>query len=1084
MNPFLMEVCDQLNLRWAWEKVRRQSTPGDNWFDEVEVASFDLELEQNLRGIATELHNGRYRLAPLRPLPFPKDPDKFGFPRVRQLFHVAVRDQVAWTAVVNVVGPHADCKMPAWSYGNRLYRSIWVDEESDGRRRRKIGQYRHASGQLYLPFGQSWPVFRRHVYLATRAMTLTNEATVKNLDEPTQEELDFQELLAQDMKNQHCPFVLPEYWRHRKPQDQTQELYWCSIDLKKFYPTFNLDIVRSNIVEQLPGGWRDDADRLLESMLKFRLNVEDWNPAELKKMNLRAKQKFFKHIPTGLYVAGFLANSGLMKVDHEVVERLKSHNVAHFRFVDDHIALAYSMRDLVQWVREYTDLLRESGTQLRINPDKIEPKELTRLITEKRWNRSGEEVSTVWRTAERASLLDPEFPSPLMTKTLALISALARTDFNLLESQELTAITDQLEHLLLVDIPEEEIQEKTRLSFAATRLTRIAECRLANPETRIELSRRRDSLVDALGRVGLEGERREEVEQELREVRKKLHIEKNRLGDDVERAFQLLRRVLRKRPDRTRLWTRALLMCRSTGVKGIGDLLGDIHKEYKENPLAGEYLYANMLVLAGTQAFIAARIIRDVGVANWRRQAARSFLEELSSVEIGVPGEGKIRWFLRMSWLQYCFGLYCADLVLRQESESNESSPVFSFPEKQLALGRECSKKGSKEHGPAQWVWWAGRMTLRDLESRAAPFIKVLGKELEPSREARAFWRFFPLDVPTSVITDLVRHEDRGVNSRNLEGWWIDAFRGREAEAGILLPSGTRHAMARVRRALTVKRKDLSLYDWCENLRQISRRTKTDPRCGEWSALEIVRQIAGLVGEEPTLSPSYLRDAQRAGGRLVFVHPANFRIPKTWLEKFENKEPTWNEWKGLTETEGKSIVFVPEAYRIEDNRYTPLNPGTPLFLSVNPVRGLGLLLYGLLRKSFELPVIWNGPGHAEVLGMLPKLLLTEMTCSSWTLGVLFGCLQSRAVENLFLRVHHLEGYSFDDDTLRDPLQFRDTGRVSRALMTCQDHLKRHQLSTLNHSARQITPVSIRQLAKPEWNKDFEGTSEGEGSVRE
>jgi len=184
------------------------------------------------------------------------------------------------------------------------------------------------------------------------------------------------------------------------------------------------------------------------------------------------------------------------------------------------------------------------------------------------------------------------------------------------------------------------------------------------------------------------------------------------------------------------------------------------------------------------------------------------------------------------------------------------------------------------------------------------------------------------------------------------------------------------------------------------------------------------------------------------------------------------------------ETEGSRIAFVPEAYRIQDNRYTPLNPDSQLFSEVNPVRGLGLLLYGLLRKSFDLPAIWNGPGHAEVLGMLPKLLLAEMTCSSWTLGVLLGCLQSRAVENLFLRRHRLEGYSFDDDTLRDPIQFINAGGVLRALITCQDHLKRHQLSTMNQSARQLTPVSIRQLAQPEWSKDFEIAAEDEGVMHE
>lgn len=108
MSHFVDEMSDQLNLRWAWDKVRREATPGDIWFDEVELAAFDIELEKNLRGIAAELRTGRYRMKAIRPLPFPKHPDKDGNPRVRQAFQVAVRDQVAWTALVNIVGPHVD----------------------------------------------------------------------------------------------------------------------------------------------------------------------------------------------------------------------------------------------------------------------------------------------------------------------------------------------------------------------------------------------------------------------------------------------------------------------------------------------------------------------------------------------------------------------------------------------------------------------------------------------------------------------------------------------------------------------------------------------------------------------------------------------------------------------------------------------------------------------------------------------------------------------------------------------------------------------------------------------------------------
>jgi len=48
--------------------------------------------------------------------------------------------------------------------------------------------------------------------------------------------------------------------------------------------------------------------------------------------------------------------------------------------------------------------------------------------------------------------------------------------------------------MLLVELPETEIPEKTRLSFAATRLMRLAECRLSNNTRAAELACCREAL--------------------------------------------------------------------------------------------------------------------------------------------------------------------------------------------------------------------------------------------------------------------------------------------------------------------------------------------------------------------------------------------------------------------------------------------------------------------------------------------------------------------------------------------------------------------------------------------------------------
>jgi hypothetical protein len=173
------------------------------------------------------------------------------------------------------------------------------------------------------------------------------------------------------------------------------------------------------------------------------------------------------------------------------------------------------------------------------------------------------------------------------------------------------------------------------------------------------------------------------------------------------------------------------------------------------------------------------------------------------------------------------------------------------------------------------------------------------------------------------------------------------------------------------------------------------------------------------------------------------------------------------------------VDIVPEEFRVADSRYTPISgPENTLFEEINHVRGLGLLLYGLLRRNFELPCVWNGPGHKDVLSMLPRLLLQGMTCSSWTLGIMQACLQSRAMENLFFRAKPTLAVQLDDDSLHDPIPLRTPEEVCNVIKKCQAILERNQLSTINHRARQLTPISIRQLSRPNWVKDFGELPEG------
>ncbi len=1081
---FLQLVTDQLNLRWAWEKVRRASVPGDVWINEIDLAEFELDLERNLQSIATEIRKGRYRLRPLRPMAFPKNPSKKGEQRVRQYFNLAVRDQIAWTAVVNVIGPYIDPKMPAWSYGNRLFRSIWVDTDNDGIHHRRIGRYRHTSGQIYLPFGQSWPIFRRHVFLTTMAMNAkAGSASTDQMTQEDSEELDLQTRL----KDEHrCPFVQKEYWVGKKPTDSKESLFWCSVDLEKFYPSLKLAVVRQNIIDHLPADIKVDAANLIDSMMKFKLDTEGWSEKELAEIGLKANQRSFNAIPTGLFVAGFLANVGLLKVDLAVAERMKSLNVAHFRFVDDHIVLAYSFGDLINWVDEYVRLLADSGTGARVNPEKIEPETLATYFSSRRKSRKS--LSDDFDSAAKACKLNPQFPAPLMTKTLALVSAIARIEFDLLDEGELIALTDQLEHMLLVDLPEAEIPEKTRLSFAATRLVRLAECRLSSNASLVQLACQGQYLDANLADKDLSTEQRQDLAAELKDNQDKLQKQHLALEREVRRAFGLLRKVLQERPDRVRLWTRAILMCRQTGVMGLKDIFDDILRVKNEinnslaASLAAEYLLANTYSLLGSEAIIAARLLVDPNVAEWRRKAARSFLTDISNVPLNEPPPFGRRWFLHTSWKQFCFGIFSADLIIKSTLPEDDCYRLV-LPAKVIAEGKLCLIDNAVMEQFQCLAWWAAKPALRELSSHAPSWVAEIGHLLPPSYKSFAFWRFFPFDVPEEVLLRMSANRKHSQNVTQMAGWWYDALgaRGNFAQSLILKERSPEIASAVRNLQSASNSRFVSLHEWCDEIRKIYERDPSDPRASEWTALEIVRQIGELITDSQPFSTEYVAKQQNIRTSPLCLHPANFRVPREWLEL---ESLTWGDWVNTIcgNQSAVQIAKVPDDLHVVDFRYAPVSsPENALFYSVNPVRGLGLLLYGLLRHDFSLPSVWNGPGHADVLSLLPRHLLNVMTCSSLTLGVLQSCLQPRSMENLFFRVKSSLGEFLDDDSLYDPIQFVTAEQVCKAIEKCKAILVENQLSTINHRARQLTPISIRLLSKPNWTKVF-GDLQDEGGA--
>ena len=157
MANYIDQISSLENLMLAWRKLERAFNHGDVWYDELVISAFRMNLVNNLKIISIQLCEGTYQMKPIQPIPFPKGgKDKDNQFKVRQSLFVDFRDQLVWVAVCNVIGRTFDILMPAWSYGNRQYVSMWK-EYKDGEQYWLVGNHRNTSRQVYRKWTQSWP---------------------------------------------------------------------------------------------------------------------------------------------------------------------------------------------------------------------------------------------------------------------------------------------------------------------------------------------------------------------------------------------------------------------------------------------------------------------------------------------------------------------------------------------------------------------------------------------------------------------------------------------------------------------------------------------------------------------------------------------------------------------------------------------------------------------------------------------------------------------------------------------------------------------------------------------------------------
>jgi hypothetical protein len=306
-----------------------------------------------------------------------------------------------------------------------------------------------------------------------------------------------------------------------------------------------------------------------------------------------------------------------------------------------------------------------------------------------------------------------------------------------------------------------------------------------------------------------------------------------------------------------------------------------------------------------------------------------------------------------------------------------------------------------------------------------------------------------------------------GMLSEDDAGWLLEAATG-HPDTFAALNHRRQPVVRRVRKMISATKDVVTLAVWAEKASEMDAH---DPRAGEWTALEIVRQLVAPLLEFPaTLAP------------IDRFHPAAIGVPVAWLEApaaVEGRPDVWT-WEGWRH-KARTKPFV-----------KPIGDGLPDYrFGATAVRGedatrrrlrtLGQILWGLLRKDFAPPGAWNVRGQEMALAGLVGRDLETLAVSSATVSILEACLLPRNSEtSLMASMPGLFGMGRGDepnDVDLDAPPIPGINVLLNKLVWAQRVLVDKQLTVLRHRPRQLVPLHVRQVGlfadKPEGDA-FEG----------
>lgn len=854
-------------------------------------------------------------------------------------------------------------------------------------------------------------------------------------------------------------YLDPQHWVHPAPPGD--RLYAASLDLMKFYPSVRTPAILGGFAAHVDGYAAEPVLAwLLEQMLRFEVDDTGLHPEMRATVEPPVEAGPFHGIPTGLFVGGFLANVAMLSLDLKVDELLRERrDIAHFRFVDDHEILAYDFAALCDWIAEYARLLTQFDIGARIEPDKYVPPELKYILDpealedDSDTDRPLEREEALVKRAATAAEINGRKPTELMTRTLAQVSMLAATDFDLLTDAGRSQRLEQLEWLLLANIPEQEIRGDTRMAFAASRIALLTPA-LFRPNDALLEAHRRLQLHKAKKRpTDLDLQIIATTEESITELEKTERTDWNAL---LKRHFGLLFEAFAAHPDKARLFIRLIDFCRVTGHDGFGRLIdwmgGHATDEFR---LLHTYLGAMALHGLSRHMLSASVALTRRDLLHRERDAAQRFLANVLDADLDrfmplARSAAPLQRFQHDAKAE----LVAALLLGAQEVEAEVADLATRMRARagniMGAVPSLSNLVAATELPIGIWYHWLMSTTRANRDSPPSYWPLVAAAHDTAGGYDAISLRRYPALLPETAWARLAA--DPASLAADDAGWLLEAARANPT--GLARLDAANPAAAAVRARLAVTEEGLTLCAWVDSICGL---LASDPRRSEWTALEIIRHILDRFQQFDGPDP----DA------LDRLHPENILIDPLWVEVPDdakiNGHLTWEGWRQLT-TRYPVRLIEPglEDYRYRENlkendRQWPRR-----------LRPIGQLLWVLLRRSFHLPSAWNIRGQERGLVEIVARDLERLPISSFTLSLLQACLLPRSVETGFLDEFpslfgNRGGQAANDTQFDRPI--KSPAALEALLRHAQDILVRSQMTVLEYRPRQLIPVRLEHIGR-------------------